>query len=108
MQNYSGDAHGIRARVSRLPSWKTSAELQVRDGLLEAGRAEEAIDGHDGPRPSWGEQAIAGPRCGPSTCGASIDNADILLLERESTEEPDCGRIVVANRDLDVGHRVFP
>lgn len=51
VQNYPGDAHGIRVRVSRLPSSKTTAELQLRDKLVKAGLSEEAIDWQDGPRP---------------------------------------------------------
>lgn len=51
VQNYPGDAHGIRVRVSRLPSSKTTAELQLRDALVKAGLSEDEIDWQDGPRP---------------------------------------------------------
>jgi hypothetical protein len=51
VQNFPGDAHGIRVRVSRLPSSKTTAELQLRDALVKAGLSEDEIDWQDGPRP---------------------------------------------------------
>jgi hypothetical protein len=51
VHNYPGDAQGIRVRVSRLPSSKTTAELQLRDALVKAGLSEDEIDWQDGPRP---------------------------------------------------------
>lgn len=46
-----GNDQGIRVRVSRARSSKTTAEIQLRDDLVKAGIAEEAIEWQDGPKP---------------------------------------------------------
>ncbi|HTI52199.1 MAG TPA: hypothetical protein VL475_14650 [Planctomycetaceae bacterium] len=51
VQNYPGDTHGIRVRVSRSPTSKTTAEIQLRDALVAGGLSEDEIDWQDGPRP---------------------------------------------------------
>jgi len=51
VQFFPGDRGGIRVRVSRKPTSKTTAEIQLRDSLVKAGLSEDEIDWHDGPRP---------------------------------------------------------
>lgn len=51
VQDYPGDSRGIRVRVTRLPNSKTTAELQLKEALVQAGLSEDEIDWPDGPRP---------------------------------------------------------
>ena len=51
VQYFPGDRQGTRVRVSRKPSSKTTAEIQLRDSLVKAGLSEDEIDWQDGPRP---------------------------------------------------------
>ncbi|MFN0054209.1 MAG: hypothetical protein ACKV0T_18695 [Planctomycetales bacterium] len=51
VDRHPGDDQGIRVRVSRRPNSKPSAEIKLRDALVEAGVAEEEIDWQEGPRP---------------------------------------------------------
>lgn len=51
VQHFAGDRQGTRVRVSRTPSSRTTAEIQLRDSLVKAGLSEDEIDWQDGPRP---------------------------------------------------------
>lgn len=50
-QDRPGDEQGTRVRISRKQSSKTTAELQLRDALIDVGIDADAIDWQDGPRP---------------------------------------------------------
>jgi hypothetical protein len=51
VQYFAGNRQGTRVRVSRTPSSRTTAEIQLRDALVKAGLSEDEIDWQDGPRP---------------------------------------------------------
>jgi hypothetical protein len=50
-QRMAGNEQGVRVRISRKQTSKTTAELQLRDALVDAGIAPESIDWQDGQAP---------------------------------------------------------
>lgn len=50
-KKHAGDERGIRVRVSRMGTAKPSAEVQLRDELVNAGLSSESIDWGPGPAP---------------------------------------------------------